>query len=147
MAELAAASGAAGLISLGLQACSGLITYCSACKEFDKDTRALKRRIQRLAMVLEYLDSMLSTPQFEEFRSAKLVQDSVWDCAEGIQELDELCKRYKFVPSSGNNLRRTTAGLVNRGLYPFRKRDLDSVSATLVNLQSNLSTAQQVLLR
>ena len=147
MAELAAASGAAGFISLGFQACSGLIQYCDAWKGFDKDKSKTKRRIERLANALGHLESVLASPGFTELHSAALVKDTIMDCADEITELESMCKKYTELPAAGNRFSRATSTQLQRGLYPFRKKDLDALNVALNYLQNNLNTALQVLHR
>ena len=145
MAELAAGGTAAGFISLGLQVCSGLIIYCSAFKDIDKDHKRIIRRTQGLSDILEHLSSLLSSSTLDELPSSTRVKDRILECAEGIQELDTMLKGYTDQGFGSQHLSRVTKNYVQRVLYPFRKSDLTSLNATLSDLQDNLNSALQLL--
>ena len=143
MAEVAAASSAAGLISLGIQVCSGLYKYFSAYKDHDKDTTAVLRRIRSLSNLLEYLASTLRNPAFGDYGAARLVEDEILSCSEGIEELKKMqvkCTRKSDGTNSGS-----AAKQWHRALFPLRKSDLESLGRTLTHLQGNLNTALQIL--
>lgn len=87
MAEGATASSAAGLVSPGLQVCSGLVTYINAYKNYGKDTAATLQRIGSLVILLEYLAFVLRDPGLKDFGAASLVEDEILACSEVIVEL------------------------------------------------------------
>ena len=144
MAELAAASGAAGLVSLGLQACSGLMQYCNGWKNFDKDNAAISLRIKGLERALEVLNTLFSRPRLPELVPLKLVNESVLDCAEGITQLEALHKKCTEQTLTANPTRRLVLKQMQRGLYPFRKSDVESLNTILNQLQNNLNTAMHI---
>lgn len=143
MAEVAAASGAAGLISLGLQVCTGLVKYFSAYKDYHKDTEAVVRRIRSLSNLLEYLASILQSPAFDASHAAQMVEDEVLSCGDGIIELARLHK--KCVSQRDAKALGAIARQWQQAVFPLRKGELESLARTLSNLQSNLNTAMQIL--
>ena len=57
---LSIASGTAGLVSLGIQVCDGLIKYCRAWKSHDKEIEEALERLTELQLTLKTLSSILS---------------------------------------------------------------------------------------
>ena len=55
MADFGAAAGAVGVISLGIQVCQGLVSYCNAWKSHDKDIGDASERLVGLRYILETL--------------------------------------------------------------------------------------------
>lgn len=141
MAEVAAS--AAGLISLGLQVCTGLVKYFNAYKDYRKDTEAVVRRTRSLSNLLEYLASVLQSPGFDGSYAAQMVEDEVLACSEGMYELERMHKRC--VGQSDTQTSGAVAKQWQRAVFPLRKGDLESLGRTLSNLQSNLKTAMQIL--
>ena len=144
MAEFAAASSAAGLISLGLEVCTGLINYCSAWKSYDKDHQAALTRLKGLCNVLEVLHQVLRSSDLVNRPSFQIVQDNILGCASAINNLEELAKKLWIADDT------TTSDIrkqIKRARYPMRKGELSSLDSTLNDLQSNLGLALQVAQR
>ena len=144
MAELAAASSAAGLISLGLEVCSGLVRYCSAWTSYDKDHQAALRRLKGLCHVLKVLDQVLGSSDLVGRPSFQIVHDNILGCASGINDLKELAKKLWIADDTTTSEIRKQ---VKRARYPMRKGELSSLDSTLNDLQSNLGLALQVAQR
>ena len=137
MVELAAASSVVGLISLGLQVCTGLIEYHGARKDYNKDCKDITRHLDNLTNALEVLQTVLNSSDLAQRPSFKVVEDNILACAEGIGELQVAQKRC-FSNTSSKASRQ-----LNRTLYPFRKSEIIELKATLMNLQANLNLAMQ----
>jgi len=142
MAEFAAATGAAGLISLGLQVCGGLVQYYSAWKDSDRETAVLCTRAQSLAQTLELLMSILHTSQGNQSIAITAVEASVVACAGAIQRLQIIlakCSHLPTVTSGGGHASR----LKRKMMYPFQRSDLVLCNNEINDLQSNLGIAVQ----
>ena len=144
MAEFAAASSAAGLVSLGLQVCSGLIKYCSAWKSYDKDHLTLLAPVKGLTSVLEVLHQVLRSSDLANRPSFQIVHDNIIISASAINEL-ELWARKLWLDSS--TATSAISKQIKRARYPLRKNEMSSLNSTLGDLQSNLGLAMQVAQR
>ena len=145
MAEpFSTASAAAGLISLGLQVCSGLAKYYQAWKSCSHDLDQIHHRLSQLSRVFDILESILPgiDPSAEE-----LVDDItriIEPCRAILLRLKDIhSKCQKAAPNSTFGQQVQYHGL--RTLYPFRRETLRSVGNDLTDLLANLNTALHVL--
>ena len=141
MAEFAAAPGAAGLVSLGLQVCSGLLTYCKTIKSRDKDLEAISVRLRGLFNVLEVLESVLTSSDLAQRPSFGVVEESILVCGDSIRDLEKVRDACRKVGTSSISTQ------FGRATYPFRRTEITSLNSTLNDLQSNLGLALQVAQR
>ena len=145
MAEFAAASSAAGLVSLGLQVFSGLTKYYSAFKNHDEDTSALVRRCEGLATSLELLSSILLSPGSMRTTATAHVEASILDRAEALHKLEKLVQKFSSSSSvAPGPLALATSKHLRRAIYPFQKPEIASLNATLNDLDRNLNVALQL---
>ena len=143
MAEFAAAGSAVGVISLGLQVCSGLVKYFHAYKDYGKDAVTIIRRIESLSNLLEYLDSVLRHSSFDDSHGARLVDDQILSCSEEINELERIQK--KWTGRADTSSTSFVAKQTQRVLYPLRKADLEALGVTLGHLEGSLKLSLSIL--
>lgn len=139
-----AASGAVGIISLGLQVSQGLITYCSQFKAFDEDVAHISRKAEGLRGVLQVLEKQLRKSESENAPVPAQVRSAVVACEDGLQKLQQMIKKYGNT-EPGEKLEDKVRILKKRVLFPFRCDTLFGLRATLDGLQANLDSAVQVL--
>ena len=142
MAELAAVTGAAGLVSLGLQVCGGLVQYYGAWKDFDTQTASFCNRINDLAQTLEVLMSMLKLSPSNQGIAFTTVESSVICCTGAIHTLQELLAKHGPLPSGYGGTHSSTR--LRKITYPFKKSDFILCNSLVNDLQSNLGTALHV---
>ena len=141
MAEFAAASSAAGLISLGLEVTKGLVKYCQAWKSLPKDMQVLQTHLQALSQTLEALSGVVSSASVDRKSTAySCMDDAIVRCGAGLRDLEVVWKKYKSPAKS-----KLGAG-ISRALCPFQKEDVAVLNTTLNRLQANLKTASDVFL-
>ncbi|MCJ1262511.1 hypothetical protein MMC22_002381 [Lobaria immixta] len=137
---ISAAASAVGIISLGLQVCQGLISYCESWKSRDADVAHAYDKINGLRNILERLE--LVVPRLD-FSNGKIVQDvnsSIVSCTNGIEKLREMLGKCDSYASQGFILKHA-----QKALYPFKKEILQSLKATVTDLQDNLSSSLHVI--
>ena len=145
MAEFAAASSAAGVISLGLQVCTGLAKYCTDWKSYDRDLAALERRTNGLYSILEVLASLLERMEAKARPAHIASQGIILDCTDSIAQLDKMTLKCASQAHSFSGVRIPRPRYLRRALYPFRKTDILSLNSSLNDLQCNLMLALHVL--
>jgi len=146
MAEFAAASSAAGLISLGLEVTKGLVKYCQAWKSLPKDMQVLQTHLQALSQTLEALSGVVSSASVDRKSTAySCMDDAIVRCGAGLRDLEVVWKKYNATETASSDMSKLRAGL-NRALYPFQKEDVAVLNTTLNRLQANLKTASDVFL-
>lgn len=76
----------AGLVSLGLTVCSGLLDYYSAWKDQHSDISAMCESLENLDRTFGLLDEKIHQPLLDR-RSVDRVTESIVFCAAGVQGL------------------------------------------------------------
>lgn len=141
MAEFAAASGAAGLVSLGLEVTKGLVQYCQASKGCAGDMAALSDHLESFSDILEVCHFVLARYGTDEDTPArKSMERALVACAAGIKTLGDVWKKYQ-PPQSGAD--GTLRARLHRASYAFRKDEIASLNQALDRMQANLHTAMQ----
>lgn len=77
---------AAGLVSLGLTVCSGLLDYYRAWKDQHSDISTMCESIETLDRTFELLDEKVHHPLLDR-KSVDRVTESIISCAAGVQGL------------------------------------------------------------
>lgn len=83
---LSVASGVAGIISLGLTVCSGLLDYYGAWKEQPSETSAMCESLEALGKIFRLLEQRVRHPLLDA-DSVERVTESIIACAASVQGL------------------------------------------------------------
>lgn len=135
-----AASGAVGIISLGIQVCQGLITYCSNFKAFDEDIANIRRKSEGLQDLLLALEGPLRRAEAGDGNVSAQVRGRVLDCEGGLRSLADAMQKYGSFPAP-TNLEDKLRLLGKKTVYPFKKSTLRELTTTLESLQANIQLA------
>ena len=87
---LSIAASAAGLVSLGLTVCSGLLDYYNSWKDQPSDITEMCESLEVLGKIFKLLDQKVRHPLLNR-ESVDRVTESLFSCAAGVQRL-----RYKL---------------------------------------------------
>lgn len=144
MAEaLGIASGAAGLVSLGIQLCQGLLEYYGSWKDADSEVMTTFNALEDLTKVLLLLQSTLTSRDIKLDTAAK-VQASIALCQDGIAALQKKLHKVQLHPR-GNAMGERFRSQAWRILYPFKKSTLVKLQEIVGDLRGNLHLALTVL--
>ncbi|BCS23740.1 uncharacterized protein APUU_40184S [Aspergillus puulaauensis] len=142
-----AISGAAGVVSLGLTACQGLVAYYGPFKSFSTEAESFITSVNGLSATLELLKSRITRLQnplnpfvADELR---LVTNRINDCEGALQHLSQTLKKCQGYDPAGMITRRGKA--FARAQYPFKRGTLVFLTQTVMGLQSNLDIALHAL--
>ncbi|KAJ5729904.1 uncharacterized protein N7483_004412 [Penicillium malachiteum] len=145
MAELSLVSSVAGVISLGLSVCQGLVTYSSHFKSFHDETGDVATKAKGLEIVLKAISDLISNPDAFN-RSSSIVAEKIktasqclLDCKQGLEKLKSSLDEVKRDSSSGKSQK--AKQYLERCLYPLRWGNLVGRVDTIEGLQSNLEMA------
>ncbi|KAL5355089.1 hypothetical protein BJX96DRAFT_1777 [Aspergillus floccosus] len=139
-------AGAAGVISLGITVCQGVVAYYGPFTQFDNETKALVQKAEGLTSTLKQLEALLK-PRKNPLSSlpdeVHLVTQRIKDCQDELEGLSQALTNCRGCDA-------TTAiksgwYYARKALYPFKRETLISLTGTVSNLQSNLDTALLVL--
>ena len=144
MAELAAAGSIVGLLSLGIQSCQGLASYCSAWSSYNQQIRGTQRIFEELQITCEILRRELSKISQREKPVGQQVVRIIESCEEGIKSLHDAWRKCQPDQVSSNLVAKAKLQCT-RALYPFKDQTLRVIKRNVRNLQANLGCALQVL--
>ncbi|KAJ5621498.1 hypothetical protein N7528_006281 [Penicillium herquei] len=142
MAGFDVATGALGLVSVGIQAFSGILDYYQAYKDFDDDISQILLQAGILRSTLWQLDEklrLLQSPKSPLTPQAECAVVSIQHCEHGINRVNsqlEKCRsslRSEPVPKARHRL--------DRMLYPFRKEKLKELLKILDSLKANINNS------
>lgn len=143
---LSVAGGAAGVVSLGLTVCQGLLAYYRPFKSFQEEIDNVTCRIEALEGILKALQNVLFANASVLASSDEPVNsavDSILRCQKGLRTLEKTLKNCSAtkVPQNSFGSKLQTS----RILYPFRRETLMSLMETITWLQENVNTTLNVL--
>ena len=130
-------AGAAGIVSLGLTVCSGLLEYYGSWKDSPSDIVTMCESLEALTKTFQLLDEKVRHPLLDR-ASVDRVTESIISCAAGVQKLksklDKIC-----------DVKAGMSAHLQRAQYPFRQKTLMSLHQTVSDLRSNLGLAASTL--
>ncbi|KAJ6021250.1 hypothetical protein N7540_006754 [Penicillium herquei] len=139
MAELfSTASGAVGIISLGLQVCDKLVTYCQAWKDFGDDIQKLGKRAASLRVLLKRLRDLIEDTRLSDPETAADLEEKAMDLEESVRKLQtklDMCKPVL------NDFPSKFRSQMKRATHIFRKDILYDMESDLNGIQQALRTA------
>jgi ankyrin repeat domain-containing protein 50 len=136
-------SSIAGLLSLGITVCQGLLNYYDSYKNAESDIRAVYGSIKALQNTFTILRPRLQSARFREDVKEN-VEKSVTSCASSLQDLHDELQKIQLNPQSQAWLDHAKAKL-RRLQYPFKETTLGKLKAITSDLRINLNLALNVL--
>jgi ankyrin repeat domain-containing protein 50 len=130
-------SGAAGIVSLGLTVCSGLLQYYGSWKDSPTDVLAMCESLEALTKTFQLLDEKVRHPLLDH-ECVERVTESIISCAAGVQKLQSKLDKMR-------NVKPGVSAHLQRALYPFRQKTLVSLVQTISDLRNNLILATSTL--
>ena len=143
MEAFAVASSAAGLVSLGIEVCKGLLFYYRSWRTAESDVAGMYNSIETLAKTLILLDSVIKNGVFEE-RIVKNVEKSILATATGLTSLKKKLDKIKISHQEDNWTEKTKRSL-RRAIYPLKQSVLVKLKELAVELRDDLALALSVL--
>ena len=143
MEALGLSSGAAGLISLGLTVCQGLLDYYHSWKNAEDQVAQMYASIQALTETLKLLASAIEPEVFSR-SSVQRVDESIKSAERGLQSLGKkLDKIHNVTLQSGWQAKGMAQ--FRRTLFPFKESTLAKLKELGIELRQDLMLALEVL--
>jgi hypothetical protein len=139
MAELGVVSGVAGLISLGITLCKGVLAYYDAFKGSDDAIDKMCLSMEHVGKTLLVISSTLTRGNFDR-ATIIMVETSVRSCTQSLDALAKKLEKIRSVRDDGTwkarlkNAKRQT-------LYPFKESTLVKMREVCDDLKDNLTLA------
>lgn len=140
MDPLSIATGSAGLVSLGITICDGLLTYCRSYKSRDDDLNALGDNSGRLQDYLRVIEKRLQSGHVADASFHTIVLECLSACKRCVQDVQILSNKYSqvtIVPSSSFKIRSKAA--LRKLQYPFKADRFETLRKQLNDFHSALS--------
>ena len=135
-------AGVVGMISLGIQVCQGLHTYCGAVKERTRDLENVSGQIKSLESAFCALTEII--PRIESFprpntAAIASVNQSIEDCCVGVQQLRELL--LSLGDRHGDGVKNTIKNMKQKLVFGFRQGELAKVQQKVQALTATADLA------
>lgn len=137
MAEaLGIASGVAGIVSLGIEVCQGLLEYYNSWKDAESEVMTTYNSMQDLTKILLIVKSTLNNQGLTSKIIVK-THDSIALCEGGIANLSKKLQKIQVI-SLRDTVGERLLSQARRALYPFKKSTLIKLQEIVGDLQDRL---------
>ena len=143
MEGLAVSSGVAGLLSLGITICQGLLDYYGSWKDAPSNVSQMNASIEALTKTLLLLTSAIQH-KFYDPDVVERVEDCIKSVEEGFQSLKKKLDKVRLVPLQEGWKAKAKAQL-HRYLYPFKESTLAKLKELGNELRDDLALALDLL--
>ncbi len=141
------AGSTAGIVSLGLQVCGGLITYYGAWKSHDKDVEEVFDKLTDLESTLKTLAGILSIVESLDDNRADPLQaarQKIHSCIDNLEKLQLALIKFESICQPTGVLDKIH-NVRLRGMSFFTREELKGLRRSATETQINLSGANQIL--
>lgn len=143
MEAFGAASTAAGLISLGITSCQGLLVYYRSWKDADETVNNMYGSIEALTRTFMVLERSISSSTLNKDATQR-VNESAKSCEQGISALNKKLAKIQLQTNQDSWRERSWARLKGT-LYPFKESTLIMLKERCNELRDNLTLAVAAL--
>lgn len=144
MEGLAVASGAAGLVSLGLTVCQELLKFYESWKGAEDDVKRMYGSVEQLTKTFIYLRRSIRQNQFSGDVVAR-VEESIRMCENGLLALRKKLLKINCASQANGGWSHKLRSQFQRGLYPFKESTIVKLKEICSDLQGNLGLALETL--
>lgn len=135
---LSVASGAVGIISLGLQVCTQLVSYCQACKDYGDDIQKLGTTAASLRVPLKQLRELIEETRLSDPETAGDLEEKAMHLEDSVRKLQNKLDTCKPVLDDFAGKVHTQ---MKKATHLFRKDMLCGMEKDLEAIQQTLQTA------
>ncbi|KAF7519774.1 hypothetical protein PCG10_009817 [Penicillium crustosum] len=137
---LSVAGTAVGIISLGLQVCGKIVSFCQAWRGFNEDIQNIGQKADGLRMPLRALRELIEDIRTTDPAIASDLENKAKSIEHVIKRLKTATDRYASTTSDPDSFRFQ----LKKGAYPFRKEGFREMASDLDSIQVVLHTALQM---
>ena len=144
MEGFAVASSAAGLVSLGLTICEGLLNFYASWKGAEDDIKSMYSSVEVLTKVFICLRNSIQQTRFSKDIVA-IVEESIATCKSGVEALKRKLSKINSVLQANYGWSHRLRSQFHRALYPFKESTIVKLKEICSDLQGNLTLALETL--
>ncbi|KAJ5434000.1 hypothetical protein N7491_004595 [Penicillium cf. griseofulvum] len=134
---ISVAGTAVGIISLGLQVCGEIVSFCQAWQGFNDDIQNIGQKADGLRMPLRALRRLIEDFRTTDPTIATDLEQKAKSIEQAIKRLKTATDRYSSTASDTDSFRFQ----LKKAAYPFRKEGLRDMASDLDSVQGVLDTA------
>ncbi|KAF5520105.1 hypothetical protein CGCA056_v008645 [Colletotrichum aenigma] len=144
MDPFSAATGVAGLISLGIEVCKGLNAYCQDYRSKDSEILAIGQHANKLRAFLYLIESRMKGNSQVDQSLATTFEDCHATCTLCLQDFAALNTKYTR-PKAVSGFRKQGKAFVRQLQFPFHKDKFDGLKSQMLEFQNALSSCLLLL--
>jgi hypothetical protein len=141
---LSVAASVAGVLSLGLEICKGVVKYCDAWRGSDTEIASLTLRAEQLSRTLGHLRKVLDDAEGLDLALADNIRGNVLSNSAQITKIHEQLVKCGVAPGQASGFHDKVRDVVRKARFPFVREMLVGMKDLLAELQTNLHTALHV---
>ena len=138
------ASSAAGLVSLGLTVCHGLLKFYESWKGAEDDVKRMYSSVEQLTKTFIHLRRSIQHGQFSRDVVAR-VEESIRMCENGLLTLQKKLLKINGATQGNAGWSYKLRSQFQRALYPFKESTIVKLKEICSDLQSSLALALETL--
>jgi hypothetical protein len=143
---LCIAAGVAGVLSLGLEFCKGIINYCDAWWGWDTEIANLTLKAEQLSHTLSHLRGVSDDAEGLDLALTNNIRGIALSNSAQIIKLDERLVKCGVASGQATGFHDKVRDVVRKARYPLAREMLLRMQDLLSELQTNLHTALHVRL-
>ena len=141
---LGVASNVAGLVSLGISVCRGILDYYASWKDAEVDLKRMYSSVEALTKTFIVLRHLIEQNGFSS-DSVTRVEESIAKCEGGIANLQKKLSKIKISTQASQQRSHRLKVQFQRALYPFRESTLVKLKEICNGLRDDLLFAMETL--
>ncbi|ATZ45298.1 hypothetical protein BCIN_01g01050 [Botrytis cinerea B05.10] len=134
---------AVGVVSLGLQASQGIVSYYSTYRDQAEEIDGIAQRTQALHTTLKHLQASLRSLHSNHTSAVTLVAATVASCADNTKTLETTLQKCQHSVPVGT--REKIYSLGKKAIFPFRQATIQRLENIVGKLQANVDMAIMAL--
>ena len=141
------AVGTTGIVTLGLQICGGLITYCRAWRSHDRNIEEALERLTGLERTLRALSGILSAVEALDDNARDEVQvarDHIYACKGDLRKLNACLIELESI-SQPTGVLDKVHNVRLRSVSFFNKDKFKTLRNSVMGVQQQMANAMQIL--
>lgn len=144
MEAFAIASSTAGLVSLGLTVCQGVLKFYESWKGAEDDVKRMYSSVEQLTKTFICLKLSLQQNQLSR-DVVERVEESIRICESGLKALQKKIAKINKSLQANRGLSQMLRSQFHRALYPFKESTIAKLKEICSDLQANLGLALETL--
>lgn len=135
---LSVAGSAVGIVSIGLQVCKNIVSYCEAWRGYNEDIQRIASKARELQLPLQQLHYLIADPHLDDPEILEDLERKALGLERTVVKLRQTIDRLK--PVLSDSVPDQIRTQMKKASYPFRKDTLREIANDLDGMQITLQT-------